>query len=149
MMLTQRTAEELGVDRLDANEAIKGGVRYLAQLRDRLPNRLIEEERLSMALAAYNIGLRNLESARVLTQKAGKNPDHWEDVQTFLPQLTVNRNEGSPKRKLANGRQAVQFVSNIKMYYDILCRLEPELPKNYVSERKIATREDQLISPIF
>ena len=149
MMLTKRTAEELGVNRLDPNDAIKGGTRYLAQLRDRLPKRLIEQDRLSMALAAYNIGLRNLENARILTQKAGKNPDYWDDVQDFLPLLASNGDNENTGRKPADGRQAVQFVSNIKMYYDLLCRLEPELPRNFLSERKIAPEDGQLISPVF
>ena len=149
MMLTKRTAEELGVNRLDPNQAIKGGTRYLAQLRDRLPKRLIEQDRLSMALAAYNVGLRNLENARVLTQKAGRNPDHWDDVQEFLPLLASATDSNDTGQKRADGRQAVQFVSNIKMYYDVLCRIEPELPQNYVSERKINTPDGRLISPVF
>ena len=39
MMLTQRTADELGVqDRLDPAQSIRGGAKYLAQMLERLPD---------------------------------------------------------------------------------------------------------------
>ncbi|MFU8830702.1 MAG: membrane-bound lytic murein transglycosylase MltF, partial [Wenzhouxiangella sp.] len=86
MMLTQRTAHQLGVeDRTDPRESIEGGARYLRSMIDRLPERIEYPDRLWLALAAYNVGLGHLEDARVLTQRAGRDPDRWIDVQEHLP----------------------------------------------------------------
>ena len=75
MMLTQRTARQLGLtDRLDPQQSIDGGARYLLRLRNRVPDRIPEPDRTWMALAAYNMGFGHLEDARVLTQKQGGDP---------------------------------------------------------------------------
>ena len=75
MMLTKPTARELGVEnRLDVTQSLRGGARYLKDLKRRLPKRLQEPDRTWMALAAYNIGLGHLEDARVLTERQGGNP---------------------------------------------------------------------------
>ena len=60
-------------------------------------------------MAAYNIGYGNLEKARVITQKAGKNPDLWTDVREHLPDLTT-----------ADGKTAVRYVENIHVYQNLL-----------------------------
>ncbi len=53
MMLTQATAEELGVeDRTDPEEAIDGGARYLADRHQRLPESIPEPDRTYLALKA-------------------------------------------------------------------------------------------------
>ena len=81
MMLTKPTARELGVEnRLDVTQSLRGGARYLKDLKRRLPKRLQEPDRTWMALAAYNVGLGHLEDARVLTERQGGNPDLWRDV---------------------------------------------------------------------
>jgi membrane-bound lytic murein transglycosylase F len=69
MMLTQRTAKQLGVtDRLDPEQSIEGGARYFLRMRKRIPSRIPEPDHSWMALAAYNMGWGHLEEARVLTQ---------------------------------------------------------------------------------
>ena len=89
MMLTQRTADELGVqDRLDPAQSIRGGAKYLAQMLERLPDSIAYPERYWFALAAYNIGLGHLEDARRLTAQAGLDPDSWIDVRSILPRLS-------------------------------------------------------------
>ena len=74
MMLTQKTAAALDVDRLDPHASIRGGAAYLVMLKERLPARIADPDRTWLALAAYNIGLGHLERARVLTARAGRQP---------------------------------------------------------------------------
>ncbi|MEZ5503825.1 MAG: membrane-bound lytic murein transglycosylase MltF [Halioglobus sp.] len=92
MMLTEPTAAELGVDnRLDAAQSLRGGARYLKDIRRRLPKKIREPDRTWMALAAYNIGLAHLEDARVLTERQGGDPNLWRDVMQRLPLLQKTR----------------------------------------------------------
>ena len=128
MMLTRDTAREIGVDRLDPDQAIDGGSVYLAGLRTRLPQRFDEPDRTWFALAAYNIGLGHLEDARVLTQSAGHDPDRWVDVRNYLPKLAHGRWAAQARHGHARGYQAVKFVRNIRRYYDIITWLETAEP---------------------
>ena len=121
MMLTQRTAGQLGVDnRLDPEQSILGGARYLRSMLDRLPDRIQMPDRLYLALAAYNIGLGHLEDARVITQRQGKDPDRWLDVKEHLPLLTQERWYRQTRYGYARGYEAVSYVSNIRTFYEIL-----------------------------
>lgn len=121
MMLTQRTAEELGVkDRLDPEQSIHGGAKYLAQMLERLPDSIQYPERYWFALAAYNIGLGHLEDARRLTSQAGLDPDSWVDVRSILPRLAQKQWYSQTRYGFARGGEPVHFVNNIRRYYDIL-----------------------------
>lgn len=127
MMLTQNTADSLGVDRNNPKQSIKGGARYLRQLLDNLPARIQQPDRTWMAIAAYNIGSAHLEDARVLTQSQGGNPDSWNDVRKRLP-LLGKPNYGKYLRYgMADGNQAVRYVSNIHHYYNLLVWAENSL----------------------
>ena len=121
MMLTQRTARQLGVhDRLDPVQSIEGGARYFLRMRQRVPDRIPEPDRGWMALAAYNMGYGHLEDARVLTQKQGGNPDSWEDVNESLPLLSQEKWYKQTRYGYARGYEARQYVENIRSYYDTL-----------------------------
>src|SRR5690554_2904057 len=88
MMLTQRTAKAMGVsNRLDPQQSIQGGARYIAQLIAQLPASIYEADRLWFALASYNVGMGHLEDARKLTAAEGLDPNKWLDVKTILPRL--------------------------------------------------------------
>ncbi len=127
MMLTQRTAEFIGVDsRVDPSESIFGGARYFVNLRSRLPARIQEPDRTWMALAAYNIGLGHLEDARVITQRQGGNPDRWMDVREHLPKLAQRRFYENTRYGYARGREPVIYVDNIRSYHDVLVWLHPD-----------------------
>ncbi len=121
MMLTQRTARQLGVeDRTDPWESIEGGARYLRSMIDRLPERIEYPDRLWLALAAYNVGLGHLEDARILTQRAGRDPDRWIDVREHLPLLTQERWHSQTRFGYARGYEPVHFVENIRTFQEIL-----------------------------
>lgn len=121
MMLTQRTASQLGIiDRLDPEQSIEGGARYFLRMHHRIPVRIAEPDRSWMALAAYNMGWGHLEDVRVLTQKQGGNPDLWQDVNERLPLLSQEKWYRQTRHGYARGYEARQFVENIRSYFDTL-----------------------------
>jgi len=127
MMLTEDTADQMKVNnRLDARESILAGAKYLVLLKEQMPDRIPEPDRTWLALAAYNLGSRHLEHARILTQRAGLNPDSWLDVQKWMLLLNQPAYYKTVKHGYARGGEAVILVENIRSYYDMLKRLEPD-----------------------
>ncbi len=125
MMLTQGTAKDMGIeDRTDAEQSISGGARYFTNLLSRIPARIQSPDRVWMAMAAYNIGLGHLEDARRLTQRFGYNPDLWIDVKKHLPLLRQKKYYTTTRFGYARGNEAVNYVDNIRRYYDSLLWLE-------------------------
>ena len=121
MMLTQDTAKRVGVkDRLDPEQSIMGGAKYLNILKASLPERIKEPDRSWMTLAAYNVGLGHLEDARILTESLGDNPNLWVDVEKHLPKLSQKKWYEKTKYGYARGHEPVEFVRRIRRYYDIL-----------------------------
>ncbi len=132
MMLTSDTADQLGVnDRLNPNENIPAGARYLLNLKDALPTRIPEPDKTWIALAAYNTGMGHLEDARVLAQKLKLNPDSWADLKKALPLLSKTAYYTSLKHGYARGGEAVIFVENIRNYYNITMKFEPAYKSPY------------------
>jgi len=132
MMLTEATADRMGLEnRLDARESIMAGARYLQLLKEQLPLRITEQNRLWMALAAYNQGMGHLEDARILTMQRGLNPDVWSDVKRVMPLLSQPEYYENTKYGLARGGEAVVHVETVRLYHDMLKRLDAEgkLPK--------------------
>lgn len=121
MMLTLKTAKDLGIkDRLVPNNSIEGGARYFRQTLDRMPPSITEPDRTWMAMAAYNVGYGHLEDARVIAEQLGKNPDLWIDVKTTLPLLAKRKWYKKTRYGYARGWEPIQYVENIRSYYDIL-----------------------------
>jgi membrane-bound lytic murein transglycosylase F len=125
MMMTSATADRMGVtDRLDAEQNIRAGARYLRMLKDTLPPRIPEPDRTWMALAAYNVGYGHLEDARIIAQRQGLNSDSWLDLRKTLPLLSRSDYYTTVKRGFARGGEAVILTENVRNYYDILQRFE-------------------------
>jgi membrane-bound lytic murein transglycosylase F len=121
MMLTKGTARSLGVtDRLDPQQSISGGARYLAQLVKRIPPYIPDPDRLWMALAAYNVGLAHLQDARVLAVELREDPNAWPGVRACLPRLSQKRHYLELRHRYARGHEAAAFVEQIRNYYDLL-----------------------------
>lgn len=121
MMLTQATAAGLGVsNRLDPQQSVDGGARYLLLQRQRLPASIDNPDRTWMALAAYNIGYGHLMDARRLLQARGRDADLWINVREALTWLTQRSYLDATRYGYAPGYQAIEYVGNIRAYYDIL-----------------------------
>jgi membrane-bound lytic murein transglycosylase F len=71
MMLTKRTAKILGVkNRLNPKESVIGGTRHLKQMIKFVPKEVKNENRLKFALAAYNIGMGQIQRCTKIGKKA-------------------------------------------------------------------------------
>jgi membrane-bound lytic murein transglycosylase F len=121
MMLTADTAQAMGIkDRDDPQQSIFAGARYLAQVRQMIPERIPEPDRTWLTIAAYNVGFGHLEDARIITQSLGKDPDSWAEVREELPLLAQGRWYTRAKRGYARGWEPVQFVDRIQRFLTLL-----------------------------
>ena len=121
MMLTLNTAKQLKVkNRLDAKQSIHGGARYFNSVFNRISERIVEPDRTWLALAAYNIGWGHVEDARKITENQGADPDRWVDVKERLPLLRQKKYYKSTRYGYARGDEPVQYVDNIRRYYETL-----------------------------
>ncbi|PXX88737.1 membrane-bound lytic murein transglycosylase MltF [Marinobacter vulgaris] len=121
MMLTRATANHIGIkNRLDVEQSIQGGAKYLTMVHRKVPERIPEPDRTWFALASYNVGWGHVEDARRLTQGAGKDPDRWMDVKEFLPLLAQKEWYSKTRFGYARGHEPVIYVQNIRRYYDVL-----------------------------
>jgi membrane-bound lytic murein transglycosylase F len=121
MQLTLESANAVKVaNPADPRQSIFGGARYFRQIYEKIPSHVPDPDRTWFALAAYNIGYGHLEDARVLTQRAGKDPDSWDDVREFLPLLAQEYWYTQTSNGYARGSEPVRYVDNIRNYVDLL-----------------------------
>jgi membrane-bound lytic murein transglycosylase F len=136
MMLMPVTAKKMGVNNVfSPDENIMGGARYLAYMKERIPQRIRDPDRTWMAMAAYNIGIGHLEDARIITQIRKKNPDRWSDVRANLPRLSDPHWHSRVKRGYANGSETVQFVERVSQFAAIL---ETRVPDSSLAQSEKA-----------
>jgi len=121
MMLTLPTARQMDVEsRLDPEQSLRGGLRYIVSLHSRIPARIPEPDRTKFALAAYNVGFGHLNDGRILAQRAGANPDSWDEVAEYLPLLRQRRYYSTVEHGFARGNEPVVYVENIYRFKSIL-----------------------------
>jgi len=63
-----------------------------------------------------------VENLRVITQRRGGNPDKWVDVKANMQLIMQNRWHDLIRHGYARGKETLQYVENIRGYYDILVR---------------------------
>ena len=122
MQITRNTARELGIDnRLDPEQSILGGARYVKYLWERFEGQGLEAwDRWFMALAAYNQGYNHARDAMRLTEQLGKDPHFWGDIKSVFPLLSYSRYHSRVEAGYARGFEAVDYVQSIRLYYYIL-----------------------------
>ena len=121
MMLTLATAREMGVEsRLDVEQSIKGGARYLRRLEQRIPDTVQGEDRWWYALAAYNVGMGHVHDARKLARQLDLDPDNWRDLRGVLPLLSQKKYYQNLRHGRARGSEPVTYVQRIRNYRNIL-----------------------------
>lgn len=132
MMLTLPTAREVGVaNRLDPQQSIEGGARYLANLETRLPDSVTGPDRTWLALAAYNVGMGHLYDARALARRLDRDPDRWQNMREVLPLLADPAYHQDLRYGYARGNEPVHYLRRIRNYEDILRRhLDERSPAN-------------------
>ena len=140
MMLTLATAKQMGIkSRLDAEQSIRGGSKYFKRMIAKMPDRIPSPDRMWFALASYNVGFGHLNDARIITQQQGGDPDRWVEVKTRLPLLQQKKYYKNTKYGYARGKEPVNYVDNIRRYYDTLTWLDnkskqEQAPDTQVSE---------------
>lgn len=121
MMLTQDTAEYLGIDdRVDPENSIFGGAQFYARQTERVADTVDEPDRTWMALAAYNVGFNHIKDARQIVEWQGGDPDTWVDLSEALPLLSQRKWYSRVPYGYARGWEPVLYVNNIRSYYNIL-----------------------------
>jgi len=123
MMLTKNTAKMLKVDRLNPNESIEGGARYLKSLLSKF-SKFNQTTRVHLALAAYNLGPGHVDDILLLATSEDKNVDDWKILKNYLLKLNQKKFYLNMKYGYARGWEAVQYIENVKQYYDIITFLD-------------------------
>lgn len=120
MQLTTSTAESLNVKKiLNPWENIRAGTRHLKNLYDYYDESK-DPDRLFLALAAYNIGQGHVLDARNLARKMNLDPNRWSSISKTLPLLRFQKYYKNSKYGYCLGTEAVEYVRQIMIYYDIL-----------------------------
>jgi len=90
----------------------------------KMPDRIPSPDRMWFALASYNVGFGHLNDARIITQQQGGDPDRWVEVKSRLPLLQLKKYYKKTKYGYARGKEPVNYVENIRRYYDTLTWLD-------------------------
>lgn len=121
MQLTQATADFLKVNRMDPEEALSGGARYLHMLWKGLePLGLDAWDRWFFALAAFNQGPRRLEGAMELSRKLGGTGRTWTELRHIYPLLSQKKYADMIGQSICRGQEAVDYVDKVRFFYHIL-----------------------------
>ena len=95
---------------------IREGVRYLKKHLTREAN-LDSLNRHSMALAAYNVGIGNLNDARELAVKLGNDPDEWPHIADALLKLMHREYYQHARFGYKRGTETVNYVEDVLNRY--------------------------------
>ncbi len=121
MMLTQNTAKAMGVDdRTDPKQSIMGGAKYLRKMVERFNDDIKPDDKLYLALAAYNVGRAHMHDAQSLARELGLSPYDWHDMKQVLPLLSQKKYYKKLKYGYARGTEPVRYVQRIREYQHIL-----------------------------
>jgi membrane-bound lytic murein transglycosylase F len=126
MMLTEQTSNMMNVtNRLDPQQSIMAGAKFMLWLKDRLPARIPEPDRTFMTLAAYNNGVGHLEDARIIAQRLGLNPDSWADVKRGYQLLNDPEHYVHAKHGYCSCGAPVIYTELVRSYYQIMQKYYP------------------------
>ena len=122
MQILPSTAKDLGVaDLFDPVQNINAGVKHLKDLYDHF-DRAHGEDRLLIALAAYNVGQGHVADARDLAKKRGLDPEKWESLSKTLPLLQYRKYYMNTQYGFCRGLEPIRYIKQILIYYDVLKR---------------------------
>lgn len=121
MQLTRDTAKEMGItNRLDPQQSIRGGVRYLNLLYHRFDDIDDDLARMLFTLASYNVGYGHVRDAQKIAGKLGHDPETWDSLSQTLPLLRYPKYYRRTRHGYARGTEPVRYVDRIIIYYDVL-----------------------------
>ncbi len=120
MMVTLETAAIVGVEkRLNPEQNIKGGAKYLAILLDKNIYGKTSGDQLSISLASYNLGPTNIIN---IANTIDKEPSEitWFDIEAKLDNINGADVNLRDVDNYSRGQQAIDYVYRIKNYYDLM-----------------------------
>ena len=123
MMLTKSTSDMLGVNRLNPAESILGASKYITQLSKKYI-KYDEDTMMSMTLGAYNVGPGHISDIIKIAIKDNVNIENWLTLKKYLLKLHKKQFYKNMEYGYARGWEAVQYIENVKQYYDIISFLE-------------------------
>ncbi len=122
MQMMPGTAKDLGVlDRLNPEENIRGGMKYLKQLYDAHSDISDSIQRLKFTFASYNCGFFHVKDAQQLAISNELNPKVWDDnVSQMILALTYpkNYNRKDIKSGYVHGVEPFNYVNEIFERYE-------------------------------
>ena len=122
MQITEATAEEVGVrDRMDPDQSVMGGTKYLRKLYSRF-KKAKDPDRLLLSLASYNVGRGHVLDAQKIARRKKMDPNSWTALEQTLPLLQNEKYFTKAKHGYCRCKQPVRFVERVMSYYDILKR---------------------------
>jgi membrane-bound lytic murein transglycosylase F len=133
MMVTLETAAIVGVEkRLNPEQNITGGAKYLAILQGRNVYGKTTADQLSISLAKYNIGPTNIIN---IAKKIDKVPEEitWPDIENKLKSITGEDVNLVDVNGYSRGQQAIDYVHRVRSYYKLLAAHSCTHPKDQLT----------------
>ena len=133
MMVTLETAALVGVEkRLNPEQNIMGGAKYLAMLQERNIYGKTTADQLSISLAKYNLGPTNIIN---IAKEIDKEPDEitWPDLESELKNISGEDVNLIDVNGYSRGQQAIDYVNRIKNYYKLLAAHSCTQPKDQLT----------------
>lgn len=125
MQVTSVAAEEMGIsDRLKPSESITAGIRYFDKMIKKFDYLGDDHERISFALASYNVGYGHVSDAVKIAEDMGLDSTKWHNLKKTLPLLSKSSYYTKARYGYTRGWESVQYVERILTYYDILKQKE-------------------------
>ena len=128
MMVTLETAAIVGVkNRLDPEQSINGGSKYIATLLEKNIFGKSQSDQLAISLASYNLGPTNIIN---IAQTIDKEPDQmiWEDFESVLKNLSGEDVNLVDKNGYKRGQQAIDYVHRVEDYYKLMIAYSCKAP---------------------
>ena len=133
MMVTLETAAMVGVEkRLNPEQNINGGARYLAILKDKNIFGKTTADQLSITLASYNLGPTNIIN---IAKTINKEPTEitWFDLENKLKNITGEDVNLIDVNGYSRGQQAIDYVYRVKNYYELMAAHSCTNPKDQLT----------------
>jgi membrane-bound lytic murein transglycosylase F len=133
MMVTLETAAIVGVEkRLNPEQNITGGAKYLAMLQDRNVYGKTTADQLSISLAKYNLGPTNIIN---IAKEIDKIPAEitWPDIENKLKNITGEDLNLVDFNGYSRGQQAIDYVYRVRSYYKLLAAHSCTHPKDQLT----------------
>jgi membrane-bound lytic murein transglycosylase F len=120
MMVTLETAAIVGVkNRLDPEQSINGGSKYIASMIEKNIFGKSSSDQLAISLASYNLGPTNIIN---IARGINKEPNEmvWQDFVNILEDLSGEDVNLKDVNGYKRGHQTIDYVHRVEDYYKLM-----------------------------